>query len=118
MVLVQAYQLAFHSYVADYYGATRSLTTNATLRSLPAGGSIFLSNVPVLGILLPSENYYQYLEPHPNQKIGAEELPLIAQGIPQYVVLMQNYYAGHEKDFAMYEKLRNVDRYVILTRHE
>lgn len=116
LVLAQLFQLYGHSYVADYYQSHRTSDMSAALAALPPESSFFLYNVPEIAVLLPNANYYQYLEPHPSQHIGEQELPLIANGNVDYVIAPRDAYTTQEAFFARYALDTNISRYDILKK--
>lgn len=116
LIVGQAYQTAFSSYVADYYGGHRTEDMQNALRPLTEDESVFFYNVPELVILLPHRNYYQFLEPHPNGLIGEEELGILAKGEPDIVVATNATYTARPKLFSAYSVIKSLGRYVLLRR--
>lgn len=114
--LAQAYQTMFNSFVADYYGSTKTLEMENYFARAPRDLSYFIYNVPEVVVFLPSANYYQYTRAHENQVIGKEEINKISQGVPDRVIVYDGAYRKHETDFLSYIPKEIVSKYVILTR--
>ncbi|MBI5405865.1 glycosyltransferase family 39 protein [Candidatus Kaiserbacteria bacterium] len=114
LVCAQLYQTACSSYVAEYYRSTRTRDVTAALIALPRTASIFLYNVPELGVLLPTRQYYQYVELSPGVVLGADQLPLLVRGVPDLVVINASMYVASPSLFARYTLLKTVDRYDLL----
>lgn len=115
LIVAQCYQTANASFVATYYNShiTRDLTQ--ALGSLPSSARIFVYNVPEAVILLPSQNYYQYIKPHPTIGIvGAESLQTISKGTVDFIVM--NTGASSDVDMSKYILRQTVNRYSILQR--
>lgn len=115
LALGQAYQTVHASYVAQYYGGTRTRDMSAYLSSL-SGKSIFLYNTPELAILLHSNSYYQYLSPLPNVTIGTEELPALENRMPDYVIIGAGAPEINSPALSGYTLERTIDRYAVLAR--
>lgn len=113
---IQAYQTLFSSFVADYYGSSKTSEMENYFSNTPHDRSYFVYNVPEIVVFLPSTNYYQYIRPHENQLIGKEEIIRISQGVPERVIVYGGAYKGHETDFLPYAPEEIVSKYVILTR--
>ncbi len=111
---IQIYQLRWDSWVASYYGSTRTEDVQAYLSSISHSEIVFLYNVPEVAILLPSRNYHQYLIPHPGQIIGGEELSLIEKGGADLVIINRETYENNTAPFAKYRVRGTVSRYAIL----
>lgn len=115
----QSYQLAFSSYVASYYGGHRSAEVGKTLDALGTEASIFVYNVPEVVLLLPSENYYQYIRPHEvedEESAGIDQLPRLAEGVPDYVIIGTSDYTPSNPHFSAYQLRETVNRYSILEK--
>ncbi len=116
LILIQLYQLVHSSYVAGYYQSTRTEIVGAALHALPAGSSFFIYDAPEVPILLPNDNYYQYIAPHPDQLIGAEELAELTKGTATYVVTGAGTAAKYPGLFSAYRPFEVVNRYEILQK--
>lgn len=116
LVVFHTYQLAFHSYVQSYYGATRTAELEQAFSALSPDDTAFLYNVPEVAVLLPTHEYYQYVKPHESQNFGAEELPLLAQGVPDIVIANAGTYLSDPTPFVKYQVMTVVSHYVILSR--
>lgn len=116
LVLVQGYQLAHSSYVASYYKSTRTHDLMAYFGALSPATTVFLYNVPEIAIFLPSTTYYQFVMPHDDQPFGKEALPLLAQGIPELVVVNAETYQHDPNPFTKYKVKDRVSHYLVLTQ--
>ena len=115
-LMLNVYQLGFHSFVAESYQSTRTAELEAYFGSYPLDVSFFVYNVPEVVIFLPSRNYYQYIEPRETQLIGEEELPKIKQGIPDEIILQTSTYEEKKREFELYGVKDTISRYTILKR--
>jgi len=114
LVGFQVYCVAFDSYVAQYYGGTRTHDLSVALHALPSG-DFFLYNVPELAVLLPSREYRQFIATYPEQ-IGASQLPSLTKGVPRYVLATVDEYDKHRDLFSAYTQLKTADQYVLLEK--
>jgi len=114
LIGVQLYQVAFHSYVADYYDGKRTVETQSVLASLPDSKSVFFYNVPEIVILLPHRNYYQYIAPHPENLIGEEQLVRLKNGEVDTVIATRALYEKAPENFFGYSDIESIGHYVVL----
>jgi 4-amino-4-deoxy-L-arabinose transferase-like glycosyltransferase len=117
LVGMQFYQTAFSSYVADYYSSTATQELTAELRAIGGSKSFFLYNVPQAAVLLPTENYYQYLPVTDSLVIGADALPVLEKGGADFVIAETATYDAHKDVFAQYRLYKTVGKYQILQRN-
>ena len=110
----QLYQSMADSYVAGYYSSTATQRLSAAFSSLKKGASYYLYNSPQVAVLLPSQNFYQYLPITEDIVLGAETLPVLAAGGTDYVVVDADAYAKDIGRFSRYRPLSSVERYEIL----
>jgi len=113
----QLYQVAFSSYVADYYDGHRTRDLSATLAMLAPEKSILLYNVPEVAVLLHTQNYYQYLKPHETddgELLGRNNLALLRAGTFDYVIINSSVYQLRLSDFSKYALLGTANRYSVL----
>lgn len=116
LVLMQLYQLAQSSYVAQYYQSTNTADVRSALSALGKESSFFLANVPEVAILLPSRNYYQYIDVAPDLRLGADQMPVLEKGIPLYVLLLPDTYTANPEIFARYHEHSQVGKYLVLIK--
>ncbi|MFZ1987937.1 MAG: glycosyltransferase family 39 protein [Minisyncoccia bacterium] len=114
--LFQAYQLAFHSYVATYYRATRTAELSTYFEVLPQDKTLFVYNAPETVVFFKTRAYYQYIAPHPEQLIGEEELSVLSAGTADVVITGDAAYRENPELFNAYVLAEIINRYVILTR--
>lgn len=116
LIIGQAYQLMHGSYVASYYGSTRTAELRSYFAELDPTETVFLYNVPEIAIFLPQRTFYQYLNPHTNQGFGAEALPLLKEGKPDIVVVNAETHALEIDRFGAYDVHDRISHYLVLTR--
>ena len=115
LITLQAYQCFFSSWVATYYASQRSAEVAEAVGSISSSTSVFVYNVPEIPLFLPAGvPYYQYLFITPAVIIGEEQLPLIAGGVPDVVVIGENPVPG--ADLSRYKKTRSFNRYELWQR--
>jgi 4-amino-4-deoxy-L-arabinose transferase-like glycosyltransferase len=112
----QLYQTAHSSYVADYYRSTGTQDLQTALASLGTSKTFFIYDVPEVAVLLPSWNYYQFLQPHPGLIYGEDELALLARGVPDIVIVSPSAYAAHANLFTRYAAPETVGGYDLLIK--
>lgn len=112
----QLYQLAFSSYIAQYYASSRTRSAAQALSHFTPTTSFFLYNTPEVAILLPSREYYQYLTPTAKVTIGEDELSALARGAADVVIVNSDTYTTHPDLFNRYHLKETVDRYAILQK--
>jgi len=112
LIAAQTYQCFFSSFVAAYYNSHRTRDVSQALGTLSTSTSIFIYNAPELPLFLPAGMpYYQYLFLTPIVILGKEELPLVAQGIPDLVVIKEE--SASQLDLSSYREMRVFDRYAL-----
>lgn len=115
LIGAQSYQLAANSWVASYYGGTRTQSLELYFSSFDAEKSVFLYNVPEVAIFLPTRQYYQYIKPEPLE-IGTEVLGFLREGVPDVVIANTEAYRDRPEPFSRYRSVREVNRYTVLER--
>ena len=110
LIALQTYQSFFSSWVAGYYHSHRTAEVTRELSTLATSTSVFIYNAAELPLFLPAGvPYYQYLFLTPIVIIGKEELPLIAQGVPDVVVLKGD--SASRLDLSSYREIREFNQY-------
>ena len=104
------------SYVAGHYGSKRTQEVSSALRTIDSSKTIFIYNTPELAILLPTKEYYQYLDPLPNVHLGEEYLPVLESGGTDMAIVESSTYQKHSTLFSHYTEWKTADRYVLLER--
>lgn len=114
LVVFQTYQSFFDSWVAEHYASHRTRDLTALTEGLGTK-SVFIYQVPEVIIFLPRGTaYYQYIDVVQTFKIGQDELPLIAQGVPD-AIISGSEYAG-KLDLSRYVLSKTLDRYSLWYR--
>jgi putative flippase GtrA len=109
LVVFQLYQSLFHSWVADHFNVRRTAELTE-LTALSPQQTIFVYQAPEAVVFLPQGMaYYQYIDITPAIKVGKDELPLIAKGIPDAVIVPQE--NESQLDLRYYRKVELLDRY-------
>ncbi len=116
IAVFQFYQLGFRSWVANYYDSDRTQILNDYFENFRDNRSIFIYDSPEIVIFLPHQNYYQYLEITGSLLIGQEQIPKIAAGIPDFVVIKSGALPATKPLFTHYIISGNIDRYTILQK--
>ncbi len=115
LIMFQAYQCFLSSWVATYYTSQRSTEVAGVMSSISASTSVFAYNVPEIPLFLPvGVPYYQYLFITPAVIIGEEQLSLIADGVPDIIVIGENPVPA--ADLYRYKKTRSFNRYELWQR--
>jgi hypothetical protein len=117
LIGLQGYLLVANSWVASYYGATRSQSLEDYFASFDANRSVFLYNVPEVAIFLPTRSYYQYVLLAEPLQIGGEQLSELHQGTADTVIVNTETYRETPEPFARYHPVREVNRYTVLERN-
>lgn len=112
LILFQAYQTLFSSWVSQSLSSTRSAQLEQHLAALPTESSIFLYNVPEAAIFVPSRNYYQYLRYGNNVIRGEENLPILFEGVPDFV-LVDLKFTDTERVLPFYSEMARFDKYTL-----
>lgn len=116
LVVMQFYQLNYASWVAEHYDTTRTADMIEYFSTFPPTKSIFVYNSPAAVIFLPTKNYYQYIQPTEAISYGEEQLPLIAEGIPDAILIAPDAFEREKARFDRYEESGNAAAYLILER--
>lgn len=112
LTLLQAYQTLFNSWIAEFRSSTRSSELSQHLTALPEGSSLFLYNVPEAAIFFPSRNYYQYLNYGDKVIRGEENLTLLFEGVPDFVLVDQKF-TETARLTEKYEEIARFDKYTL-----
>lgn len=81
------YQLSFSSYVADWYGSTRTADMAEYFSSLPASTTIFFYNAPNALAFFRGSDYYQRMAVFDRWVAGNEFAPIASAGLVDMLVL-------------------------------
>lgn len=115
LILVQAYQVGFNSWVSKTYQShmTRDLTTYFAAQD--PSKRIFLHSAPELIPLLPNATYSQYIDLEPTP-LGTEQLEQLQQGTPDILIMMDKRWDATHDAYPLYHERDRVGRYVISER--
>lgn len=116
LIVFQAYQAGFNSWVADSYDSNRTQILSGFFGRWTGNQSVFIYNSPELVLFLPTSNYYQYLALTDSFILGQEQLKLIADRKVDRIIVK---HADLEKSpslFVGYRVSGAIDRYEILTK--
>lgn len=116
LVGIQLSQLAWFSYVAQYYESQRSEKYTAYFKQLGPHKSVFLFNAPEVAVFLSSDNFYLYAPVHSSWSIGEGQLKYLREGIPDMVVVTSATRAAHAGDFGKYTLQDKLPNHEVLRR--
>ncbi len=119
LILMSGYQLLFDSWVADFYTSTKTAAWEAFFAGVPEDKSVFFYNTPEVAVFIRTENYYQYIAPYRNPAAvqwGVQELQVLAEGIPDIVVIETRLLDSAEPHLAHYAITDTNNKYTILER--
>lgn len=119
LVIFQAYQVGFDSWVADSYQSTRSKELGAYFKAWDPVASLFIYNSPEVVTFLPRHSvYYQFLESNKRVILGQVELERISrERLADVVVLIADESGQYPlKFFPGYQVKDRINRYTILER--
>jgi hypothetical protein len=115
LVLFQSYQGVFHSWIAVHGQSQRSAELAAGLGTLSKDASIFIYQAPETVIFLPARiPYYQYIQSTSALGVGAEQIPLIASGVPDFVLTGVG--DVPRPDLSQYKEEKKMNRYTLWKR--
>lgn len=86
MAIFGIYQIEFDSWIADSYSATKTAGWEAHFAAMPTLTPVFFYDTPEVAIFDRGTNYYQFMEPAPDLKIGSDQLAALVKGIPAEVI--------------------------------
>ncbi len=116
LVLFQAYETAFRSWVAVHYNSTRTEALERYFATLPAGEEIFVYQAPEIMPFVGGHRAYQYVEITHSLIAGVEYKHMVLSGTAQKVITPEEFFSTHRDTLFMhYEIIEKVDRYVIAT---
>ena len=87
LILMQSYQLLFTSFVAQYDTSHRTAQIREQFAGVSATSTLFFLDVPELALFAEKRPYYQYLKETAPFVYGEDQLPRIAKGIPDVVIV-------------------------------
>jgi len=111
------YQLGFDSWVAEHYDADKTATLTRYFEVYNPSTSFFIYDVPEVVLFLPSDNYYQYIQPHKEKAIGKEEIQKIYEGAVDEIIITATAYKEKKDGFTLYKEKDRVDAYIILEKN-
>jgi hypothetical protein len=114
LILFQAYQTAFNSWVASTYRSTMTRELQAYFKTLDPSKSVYV--VPEIIVFLPHDNYYHYIYVVGFTFGEREALGALKQGIPDIVVAHRPVWEAEAETFVHYRETTRIGRYVIAER--
>jgi len=116
LTIFGAYQVMFNSFVAESYNRDKTSFLEAYFDNAPSTTSFFVYNVPEVAIFIRGTNYYQYIDAA-GWYIGREQLPAIAEGKIDKIILSTDAYANRTEDaFGLYKVATTTHDYTILEK--
>ena len=118
LAALQGVQIVRGSYVAGFYGSTRTAQLESYFLTLPTSTTVFFYEVPEAAFFASSRNYYQYFSPHPAYRIGDAQLERLGGAEVEVVFMQAEAYTSLEHDalLARYQLSEYIDRYAVLTK--
>ncbi|NQV88627.1 MAG: glycosyltransferase family 39 protein [Parcubacteria group bacterium] len=110
------YQLAFHSWVADYYTSQKSAFWDDYFKKEPKDESLLIYNAPEVAIFAEfnGKSFYQYLAPA-GGVWGEDNLKLVESGWIDKVIVRTDVYSGEESFlFKNYISVGEFYKYTVL----
>lgn len=116
LVLFQAYQLGFNSWVADSYNSHRFSSIDSVVSKIPNDTQVFFYQVPEVVISLKHFNYYQYFSGTVSTHFGRQNIRLIKEKDHLLVVTKKDIFLNEPEIFDGYGVIKEFDRYVIASK--
>lgn len=124
LVILGGYQIMFHSFVADAYQSHKTEFWETYFKAGEPSTSFFFYNTPEVALFMPTENYYQYLNPYelrglPGEgwPIGKEQIQVVVDGGVDKVVVLALVYADKKDSvFSKYTVVETAYKYEILEK--
>ena len=114
LILFQAYQTAFHSWVANTYASTMTRDLKEYFDAFDPTKSIYV--VPEVIVFLPNANYYHYIYVVGFTFGDEEALGAVKKGIPDFLITYSHIWDAPENPYPLYEERTRIGRYVIAER--
>lgn len=112
LIAFQIYQGQFHSWIAVHQDSHRTADIIIAMQTLNPLQSVFVYSAPELPLFLPQGMpYYQYLPATDNLILGADQVSLVAHGVPDYVLLPSG--LARRIDLTQYKETTRFNRYSI-----
>jgi hypothetical protein len=114
--ILGAYQVLFHSWVADAYASNKTAFWQEYFAQAPAETSFFFYDVPEVVPFILTRNYYQFLLAPAGSSTGSEGLDVLRSGDVDMVIIQSDEYDA-EKDrlLSKYVIDQQVYKYTILS---
>jgi dolichol-phosphate mannosyltransferase len=118
LIVFGTYQVFFDSSVADSYTSNKTFLWQSHFDQMSSTKSVFFYNTPEVAIFKKDNNYYQYMEPAIDMKIGNQQLNIIRKGLVDEIIIAKNYYEDLKSTqlFAKYNLSSDLYKYCILNR--
>lgn len=116
LCLFGTYGLLFNSWVANYYSSHKTAFWIDYFAKAKENESTFFYNTPEVTVFSNNRNYYQYLEPAVNMKVGIENINQIEKAVADKIIIPSNYYRENMALFERYTLEKNIYKYSILRR--
>ena len=120
LFLAGAYQLMFHSWVADYYGSHKTAYWQDYFQANDLKNALFY-NVPEVAIFDRDASYSQYLDlaPASGINVGKANVDLMKKGVFETVIMVGTAYDSMKKDLSRsYHPVEMAYKYVILAKNK
>lgn len=117
LILFQAYETAFRSWVAVHYDSTRTQELEKYFSNLPLSEEVFIYQAPEVVSFVGKRPFYQYVEILPSVRgTGKDYQHLVLSGDAPLVITPMDLFQTHKDSiFSHYTIGEIIDSYVILT---
>lgn len=115
LILFQAYETTFRSWVAVHYDSMRTVSLERYFANLPAGEWIFVYQAPEVVLFAGAHPVYQFVQITPSIRAGDAYAFLVLSGRMPLVITPVDFFQVHVRDiFSQYTITEIIDNYVIL----
>lgn len=117
LILFQAYETVFRSWVAVHYDSTRTQELEKYFSNLPLSEEVFIYQAPEVVSFVGKHSFYQYVEILPTVRgTGKNYQYLVLSGKAALVITPEDLFQAHKDSiFSHYLISEKIDNYVILT---
>jgi hypothetical protein len=115
LILFQAYETSFHSWVAVHFNSTRTVSLENYFANLNAKEEIFIYQAPEVAVFAAKHPFYQFTQITPSLSFGNSYVSLVKSGSVSQVITPADFYESHKSDlFSRYTISSQLDSYVVL----
>ena len=116
LILFQAYETAFRSWVAVHYDSTRTQELEKYFSNLSLSEEVFIYQAPEIVSFVGKHPFYQYVEILPSVSAGKDYQHLVLSGKAPLVVTPYDLFERESKTtFRQYTLVSRITEYAVLT---